>query len=190
MGVHAAPRTCADTGNRYGGGFGTIPALLADQFSAQNTGATHGYVPDGAALPRRADEWLAGHRMVLTAWATAGVIGGLTFAAVFDAESARLGVKSLHVYDANFRWILAVIVLSLIVSAVILTNIRDRKLPYDPNEVLRLRIPGGRLVRFYSNAWPRIVPKAEEDKQWNAWVSSLHQGKAGQLPIVHVNIEG
>ncbi|KAJ3113840.1 hypothetical protein HK098_007562, partial [Nowakowskiella sp. JEL0407] len=63
--------TCAFViGLFYGGGFGMIPAFLADQFGSKNVGATHG--------------------VILTSWSLTGVAGALIFNSVLTAENARL----------------------------------------------------------------------------------------------------
>ncbi|KAJ3058137.1 hypothetical protein HK102_010663, partial [Quaeritorhiza haematococci] len=81
----------------YGGGFGVIPAFLADQFGSKNVGATHG--------------------MILTAWSAAGVFGGVAFNEILKSETTRLGKDNLNfIYNTNFYWILAIVVCALFVT--------------------------------------------------------------------------
>ncbi len=69
----------------YGGGFATIPAYLADLFGTQMVGAIHG--------------------RLLTAWATAGIIGPVIVNYMRDYQLA-LGATNAQVYD-HTMWILA-----------------------------------------------------------------------------------
>jgi MFS family permease len=64
----------------YGGGFATIPAYLADMFGPQMVGAIHG--------------------RLLTAWATAGVLGPVLVNYIREFQIAR-GVPSAEVYDVT-----------------------------------------------------------------------------------------
>jgi MFS family permease len=62
----------------YGGGFATVPAYLADMFGTQFVGAIHG--------------------RLLTAWATAGIIGPVVVNYIREAQIAA-GVQRQMVYD-------------------------------------------------------------------------------------------
>ena len=63
-----------------GGGFGMVAAFMADQFGAKNVGVSHG--------------------VILTAWALAGVGGGLIFTGVYTHE------KHLHPsHEDMFTWL-------------------------------------------------------------------------------------
>jgi MFS family permease len=62
----------------YGGGFATVPAYLADMFGTQFVGAIHG--------------------RLLTAWATAGIIGPVVVNYIREAQIAA-GVPRQMVYD-------------------------------------------------------------------------------------------
>ena len=64
----------------YGGGFATIPAYLADMFGPQMVGAIHG--------------------RLLTAWATAGVLGPVLVNYIREFQIGR-GVPSAHAYDVT-----------------------------------------------------------------------------------------
>ncbi|KAJ3030172.1 hypothetical protein HDV00_009084 [Rhizophlyctis rosea] len=135
----------------YGGGFGLIPAFLADQFGSKNVGATHG--------------------VILTAWAIGGVCGGLVFSAVYTAEKERLtaaGAGLLSVYTLDFRWILAFTTLGFLIAIFIPTNLRDRKLPKSEGERLRFRAPNGRLIKMINGKFVTIS-KEEEDADWEKY---------------------
>ena len=136
----------------YGAGFGIIPSFLADQFGAKNVGGTHG--------------------CILTAWAIAGVAGGLVFTAVYNQQkkslTATLGAKHalLFLYDIDFEWILAFVVFGFFLACFIPDNIRDRKIPALNGECCRIRILT-RLVRCI------IYSKKEEDQEWNKFLDTL-----------------
>ncbi|KNC98746.1 uncharacterized protein SPPG_05726 [Spizellomyces punctatus DAOM BR117] len=137
----------------YGGGFGLIPAFLSDQFGSKNVGATHG--------------------VILTAWAMAGVAGGLVFNAVYKSEVARLAPDLLHAYDLNFHWILAFTSFGLLVSFFIPTNLRDRRLPKLEGERIRFRFVNGRLVRVFKGFKVRMYSRAEEDAEWDGYLKGI-----------------
>ncbi|ORY49196.1 MFS general substrate transporter [Rhizoclosmatium globosum] len=153
----------------YGAGFGLIPAFLSDQFGSKNIGPTHG--------------------IILTAWAMTGVFGGLIFTAVYNSgynshyyalEGATKKTWNpadykYHVYDVDFQWILAVIAVGLISASLIPNSLRDRRLPKAQGEVFRFRL-GPRLVRFVGGKFV-IVSKADEDKEWGAYLASVAKGQ-------------
>ncbi|CAG7823699.1 unnamed protein product, partial [Allacma fusca] len=74
----------------YGGGFGTIPALLTDRFGPQNTGPCHG--------------------VILVSWSIAAVGGGMMFITVFNLViAAGYTPHDPYPYNVNSWWILAFI---------------------------------------------------------------------------------
>lgn len=141
-----------------GGGFGIIPAFLADQFGAQNVGATHG--------------------VILTSWSLAGVGGGLIFTSILRQQEAILTKDDparglLFIYNMNFRWIVAITALSFILCILIPTNLKDRKLPKVQGETLRFRNPLSKnLVRLVNGKFVTVSQEAE-DEEWAAYLSSL-----------------
>jgi nitrate/nitrite transporter NarK len=76
----------------YGGGFATIPALLADLFGARHVGAIHG--------------------ALLTAWSAAGVVGPLVITRVREARLAALpdGAPRLPLYAPTFTTLAVLLV--------------------------------------------------------------------------------
>jgi MFS family permease len=99
----------------YGGGFGTIPCFLTDMFGPYNIGALHG--------------------MILTAWSIGGVGGGLGFTHIFDEHKPAAGVAATvpgafdKAYEANFRWILGVLIGGLVMIFFVRTSFQDRTAP-------------------------------------------------------------
>ncbi|KAJ3196563.1 hypothetical protein HK101_008475 [Irineochytrium annulatum] len=146
----------------YGAGFGIIPAYLADQFGSKNVGATHG--------------------VILTAWAAAGVCGALVFTTVYSSNlnsvyyiDAGATKKTYHppsavyhVYDTNFRWILAFVAVGVILACAVPADIRDRKLPKVEGEWFRIRA-FGRMIRVIKGR-PVIVSREQEREEWAAFL--------------------
>ncbi len=80
----------------YGGGFATIPAYLADIFGTQFVGAIHG--------------------RLLTAWATAGIIGPVVVNYIREFQ-INAGVPREQVYDFTMYILVGMLVLGLIANA-------------------------------------------------------------------------
>ncbi|MQP67470.1 MFS transporter [Niveispirillum sp. SYP-B3756] len=79
----------------YGGGFATIPAYLADIFGTQFVGAIHG--------------------RLLTAWATAGIIGPFVVTFIREAQ-IDAGVPRDQVYDFTMYILAGMLVLGLLAN--------------------------------------------------------------------------
>lgn len=82
----------------YGGGFATIPAYLADLFGTQMVGAIHG--------------------RLLTAWATAGIVGPLLVNYIRDYQIAQ-GVAKADAYNVTMYILAAMLVAGFICNALI-----------------------------------------------------------------------
>jgi MFS family permease len=79
----------------YGGGFATIPAYLADLFGIQMVGAVHG--------------------RLLTAWATAGIIGPVIVNYMRDYQLS-IGVPTSQVYNQTMYIFVGMLVIGLIAN--------------------------------------------------------------------------
>ncbi|KAG0348400.1 hypothetical protein BG005_011550 [Podila minutissima] len=136
----------------YGGGFGCIPAFLCDMFGPSNIGALHG--------------------IILTAWAIAGVGGGLLFTKIYNdlLASGQYTVKDVHIYAINFYWILAIASIGFFIIGFVKTTIRDRLMPKREGEFSRLRL-FGRVIRFGSFG-VEYVGKDKEEAEWSTFVNS------------------
>ncbi|KAJ2500271.1 hypothetical protein GGH96_002867 [Coemansia sp. RSA 1972] len=107
----------------YGGGFGMIPAFVADMFGINNTSSCHG--------------------ILLTAWSIASVCGGLVFTGVLNHFLSHGGhAWEPRIYIANFMWMLAVTVVGFACCLFVRASIRDRMFPALPNQIMHLRIFG------------------------------------------------
>lgn len=82
----------------YGGGFATIPAYLADIFGTQFVGAIHG--------------------RLLTAWATAGILGPVVVNYIREFQLAA-GVPREQVYNFTMYILAGMLVLGLVANALV-----------------------------------------------------------------------
>jgi MFS family permease len=82
----------------YGGGFATVPAYLADLFGTQMVGAIHG--------------------RLLTAWATAGILGPVVVNYMRDYQLS-LGLPRAQVYNQTMYILTGMLVVGLICNLMI-----------------------------------------------------------------------
>ncbi|MCZ8076212.1 MAG: OFA family MFS transporter [Paucibacter sp.] len=82
----------------YGGGFATVPAYLADLFGTQMVGAIHG--------------------RLLTAWATAGVLGPIVVNYMRDYQLG-LGIPREQVYNQTMYILVGMLVIGLICNLLV-----------------------------------------------------------------------
>jgi MFS family permease len=82
----------------YGGGFATVPAYLGDLFGTQMVGAIHG--------------------RLLTAWATAGVVGPLLIAKMREYQQG-LGLPKAEAYNQSMYIFVGLLVVGLICNLMI-----------------------------------------------------------------------
>jgi MFS family permease len=82
----------------YGGGFATVPAYLADLFGTQMVGAIHG--------------------RLLTAWATAGILGPVVVNYMRDYQLG-LGIPREQVYNQTMYILVGMLVIGLIANLMI-----------------------------------------------------------------------
>ena len=107
--LYAAAPTFAYSGNQllfvaafgiilsmYGGGFATVPAYLADIFGTQFVGAIHG--------------------RILTAWATAGILGPVVVNYIRQYQVDR-GLSGADAYAATIYVLCGMLVIGMIANA-------------------------------------------------------------------------
>ncbi len=82
----------------YGGGFATIPAYLADMFGTQMVGAIHG--------------------RLLTAWATAGILGPVVVTYMREYQLS-IGIPREQVYNQTMYILVGMLVIGLICNLMI-----------------------------------------------------------------------
>ena len=94
----------------YGGGFATVPAYLADMFGTKMVGAIHG--------------------RLLTAWATAGVLGPVLVNYIRDYQLDH-GVPKAQAYSITMYILAGLLVLGFIcnwlVKSVARRRVHDRR---------------------------------------------------------------
>lgn len=108
--LYAAAPTLADMGSKalfvlafgiilsmYGGGFATIPAYLADIFGTQFVGAIHG--------------------RLLTAWATAGIVGPVVVNYIREAQIAAGVAPGPELYTSTMYILAGMLALGLVANA-------------------------------------------------------------------------
>ncbi|KAL4095814.1 hypothetical protein PRIC1_009182 [Phytophthora ramorum] len=89
----------------YGGGLGTIPALVTDMFGAYNVGPMHG--------------------IILTSLAFGAVVGGITFNNTYNGKIAD-GMSVGEAYIDNIQIIFVVVCIGFVVLFLVRTNAKDR----------------------------------------------------------------
>ena len=82
----------------YGGGFATVPAYLADLFGTQMVGAIHG--------------------RLLTAWATAGILGPVIVNYMRDYQLG-LGIPREQVYNQTMYILVGMLVIGLVCNLMV-----------------------------------------------------------------------
>jgi len=82
----------------YGGGFATVPAYLADLFGTQMVGAIHG--------------------RLLTAWATAGILGPVVVNYMRDYQLS-MGIPREQVYNQTMYILVGFLVIGLICNLLV-----------------------------------------------------------------------
>jgi MFS family permease len=82
----------------YGGGFATVPAYLADLFGTQMVGAIHG--------------------RLLTAWATAGILGPVIVNYMRDYQLG-LGIPREQVYNQTMYILVGMLVIGLVCNLLV-----------------------------------------------------------------------
>lgn len=85
----------------YGGGFSTVPALLADIFGEENVGAIHG--------------------AILTAWSAAAVVGPVIITQLSERAKSGLapGASRVHIYDQPLRVLAYMLVVGFILTLLV-----------------------------------------------------------------------
>ena len=114
----------------YGGGFATIPAYLADLFGPQMVGAIHG--------------------RLLTAWATAGVLGPVLVNYIREFQIAR-GVPSAQAYDVTMYILAGFLALGFLCNLMV-RPVADKYFMTDEE-----------LAKEKQLAHDRVIPATEEN---------------------------
>lgn len=113
----------------YGGGFATVPAYLADMFGSQMVGAIHG--------------------RLLTAWATAGVLGPLLITYIREYQIAQ-GVPKAQAYDVTMYILAGLLVLGFICNALV-RPVQAEKFMSDEELALERKLAHDRNLSLNNN---------------------------------------
>jgi MFS family permease len=108
----------------YGGGFATVPAYLADLFGTQMVGAIHG--------------------RLLTAWATAGILGPVVVNYMRDYQLG-LGIPREQVYSQTMYILVGMLVIGLVCNLLI-RPVADRHFMNDAELAVEKRLAHDKAV--------------------------------------------
>lgn len=152
----------------YGGGFGVIPAFLADMFGSKNIGACHG--------------------VILTAWSIAGVGGGLTFTTIYNNQISHhnWSTGDAYPYIVNSYWILFFVVAGLLSALSVRTNIKDRLIPPVEGQWFRFRLFGTVVVFKKVTKYPEVecINAADYELKWEQYLKSCSDSGCNTTPKV------
>lgn len=135
----------------YGGGFSTVPAYLADLFGTQMVGAIHG--------------------RLLTAWATAGILGPVIVNYMRDYQLG-LGIPREQVYNQTMMILAAMLMIGLLCNLLI-RPVADKWFLTDTELAEEKRLAREEIVDLTANPAEQALT---DDKQtsrilvWLAWI--------------------
>lgn len=133
-----------------------MPAFLADLFGTHNIGVCFG--------------------ILITAWSIAGTGGGLLFTAIYNYQIVTLGYTKADAYPfiVNSYWILSLVVVGLISTILIRTDLKDRILPPVKGQWFRFRIFKHMLIIKKVSACPEIemMSPEEYDQLWENYLKT------------------
>jgi MFS family permease len=145
----------------YGGGFATVPAYLADIFGTQMVGAIHG--------------------RLLTAWATAGILGPVVVNYMREYQLG-LGMPREQVYNQTMYILVGMLVIGLICNLLVrpLAEVVHDGQPSSPKKnAWRTKKPWPpKLHRANGGNGSTVSPAVV----MLAWARSGHSARMGRLP--------
>ncbi|KAM9997449.1 hypothetical protein ACTFIZ_010961 [Dictyostelium cf. discoideum] len=137
----------------YGGSFGVIPAFLNDMFGSKNVGATHG--------------------LILSAWALAGVGGGIAFSLIYNDLIDNHGYShhSAYPYLVNYYWIVGFICVGWVLVWFIRTTVPEVFLPPIKGQILRIRM-FNRYLRISKSKGFELMTNQQFKQEWDNYLNS------------------
>ncbi|KAK5575316.1 hypothetical protein RB653_010574 [Dictyostelium firmibasis] len=137
----------------YGGSFGVIPAFLNDMFGSKNVGATHG--------------------LILSAWALAGVGGGITFSLIYNdlINNHGYGHHSAYPYLVNYYWIVGFICVGWVLVWFIRTTVPEVFLPPIKGQILRVKLLN-HFLRISTSKGFELLSNQQLKQEWNDYLNS------------------
>ncbi|KAG4071288.1 hypothetical protein HA402_003992 [Bradysia odoriphaga] len=142
----------------YGGGIGIKPAFLTDLFGTHNFSVCYG--------------------IMIISWSIAGTGGGLIFTAIYNHLITESGYTTgdAYPYIFNTYWILSLVVVGLLCTALIRTHQKYRILPPVDGQWYRFRLFKRVVIvkRVLSCPEIEILSLDEYDQMWTNYVKSRH----------------
>lgn len=133
-----------------------MPAFLADMYGSHNIAVIYG--------------------IVLTAWSLAGTGGGLLFTAIYNHQITSLGWtdKDSFPYIINSYWILALVIIGLLCTLLVRTELKDRILPPVKGQWFRVRLFKNILIIKRVTRCPEIeiINSEDYDEMWEKYLKS------------------
>jgi MFS family permease len=133
----------------YGGGFATVPAYLADLFGTQMVGAIHG--------------------RLLTAWATAGILGPVVVNYMRDYQLG-LGIPREQVYNQTMYILVGMLVIGLICNLLI-KPVDDKYFMTDDELAHEKKLAQERAAASEVGASDEAFHKNKAALVWFAWAA-------------------
>ena len=133
----------------YGGGFATVPAYLADLFGTQMVGAIHG--------------------RLLTAWATAGILGPVVVNYMREYQLG-LGLPREQVYNQTMYILVGMLVIGLI-SNLLIRPVADKWFMTDTELAEEKRLAHDRAVAAEVGAGSAGSAATPVALVWLAWAA-------------------
>jgi hypothetical protein len=133
----------------YGGGFATVPAYLADLFGTQMVGAIHG--------------------RLLTAWATAGILGPIVVNYMREYQLG-LGIPREQVYNQTMYILVGMLVIGLICNLLV-RPVADKHFMTDEELAEEKRLAHDRSVAADVGTGPGAGGTTPVAVVWLAWAA-------------------
>jgi MFS family permease len=133
----------------YGGGFATVPAYLADLFGTQMVGAIHG--------------------RLLTAWATAGILGPVVVNYMRDYQLS-LGIPREQVYNQTMYILVGMLVIGLICNLLV-KPVDDKYFMSDAELAHEKKLAQERAAATEVGASDAAFHKNKAALVWFAWAA-------------------
>ncbi|MEI7783837.1 MAG: OFA family MFS transporter [Betaproteobacteria bacterium] len=133
----------------YGGGFATVPAYLADLFGTQMVGAIHG--------------------RLLTAWATAGILGPVVVNYMRDYQLG-LGIPREQVYNQTMYILVGMLAIGLICNLLV-KPVADKYFMTDEELAQEKKLAQERVAATEVGAQGEASPHSKSPMVWLAWAA-------------------
>lgn len=109
----------------------------------------------------------------MTAWSLAAIVGGFIFTAVYNYEAARVGnLTDPYPYIVNSYWILSFVLIGVLATSFVRTDLKDRLLPPVEGQWFRRRIFNIVFIIKRIGTWPEveIISSKKYDGMWEEYL--------------------